>query len=96
MAESINATPATSFGSIHRVGKRIHAAHRVARENIGAGDIRGGKKAVHVGGELMRVLETRRLSTPTLAGAIEDTDARLGARRRSAPKPSSVFARRAR
>ena len=26
----------------------------------------------------MRILETRRLSTPTLAGAIEDTDARLG------------------
>src|SRR5437667_2665966 len=29
---------------------------------------------MHVGGKLMRVLATGRLSTPTLAGAIEDTD----------------------
>ena len=50
----------------------------MAGDNVWAGNVRGGKKAIHISGELMRVLETRRLSTPALAGAIEDTDARLG------------------
>ena len=61
-----------------RVGKRIRAANRVAGDNIRAGNLRGRKKPIHVSRKLMCVLKTRRRSTPTLAGAIEDTDARLG------------------